>query len=279
MTNNIRKIYINSKDRNAAMSNSSTDFIIDLPKSINISGQKILVDSIEFPNTFYSIDDYNKNIYLEMYEFDDPTNTNFFIIQLPKTLNIDIIILAQILQTSLNNATDNVNKTNMFNTLYNINNNTIEIKAMYSDIHFKIWSNYELITYKIQWFGPVYNTSSLNSYNNNLTIHGTTPHFDFSTPFLSAYIIFNTIESAYLITDIIESDTILNNRLSPILVKIPINANKNELVQMNNNNLVDSAQINSLTTSALSFKLIDSNYNVINLNGGNLKFSILFFNI
>lgn len=276
--NSIRKIYINSRDRNE-YSLSSSDFTIDLPKSITITDQKVMIDTIEFPNTFYSIDEYNRNIYLEFYEFDDTATTNYFIIQLPPTLNIDIIILSQIIQTSLNASTDNANKTNMFQCLYNIDNNTLEIKTTYADVHFKIWSDHELIKNTSQWLGAQYNKNSLRSYNNNLTIHGGTPFFNFTTPFISRYIIFNTIENAYLTCDFIEADTILNNRISPILIKIVVNANKNELVQYTNTNLIDSSKINNLTTSALNFKLLTSRHEIIDLHGGNLKFSILFFNI
>lgn len=278
--NSIRKIYINSKYRNPN-SICSTDFNITLPTNVLIENSRVVIDNVSFNNTFNSIGEYNNKLYVQIYT-DNFETSEFFIVNLTQVLNIDGPILATIIKNSLNNATDSTLQQNQFDTVYDINNNELTIKMLFNNTFFKIWTDFELINNKLLWFGDAYDQNNLQSYNSNLSHSGLSSFHQIDYDFVSEYLIFDSIENVYLICDSFGSaDSILHDRIDNILLKIPINSNKNEKNIYNpTNSFSDSIIIkNPSNFRNLKFRLTDSNFNTVLLNNNNIQFTILFYQI
>lgn len=262
------KIYIDSVFKTTD-SKSNTDFKIQLKQPLEISqNMKLFITDINIPNSFYTIEETNKYLYVRIYEND---RYNDYAVSLtPK--NYSVIDLSTEIQTKLNAAT---NKT--FNISFDANTGKYTFNTALTNFTYEIYSDDTLKTLK-DWRGRYFNKDNPKSCNNVLRNYFS-GLYSSTNPFISGFI--NTInyDSIYIRSNISNFSNIISpdGSLCDIVKKVNINEGFGSLITYYLQNGIDYTQIISRNNlGCLEFRITDIYNNVIDLHGSNVSFTLIF---
>ena len=276
-----KQVYVNSKYR-TSNSRSISDFQIELRETFEIpDGTTMQVHELAIPNTWYSINENNRNLYFEHRVLPPATfsGTTYLRIELPLG-NYTPPELASTIQRELNFFFDVTGRENTYTVSYNTVSNKITIETNYTETIFIVLPD-NLIANFVGSFSNTVDLNNLRSINNVLN---TPQPQDFSTsvvPWVSGFINLLHHQDIYISCPELSN----NNFHSPstfsnaIVKKIPVNASFAGII--NDPYGVtdyDFVNVSRRSIRRLTFRITDETGNLINFNGVNLSFSLLFHN-
>ena len=276
-----KKVYVNSKYR-TSNSRGISDFQIELRETFEIPDGTIMqVHELAIPNAWYSINENNRNLYFQhrVLAPATPTGTVYLRIEIPLG-NYTPPELATVIQGELNFFFDVTGRDNTYTVSYNTIPNKITIQSNYTEIIFIVLPE-NMIASNI---GSFSNTVDLNNLNSINSVLNTPQPQDFSTsvvPWVSGFINLLAHQDIYISCPELSN----NNFHSPsafsnaIIKKIPVNASFASIIN-DPYGITDYDYVNVSRRSIrkLTFRITDEVGNLINFNGVNLSFSLLFHN-
>jgi hypothetical protein len=148
----MKKIYVDTHFKTKD-SVSNTNFRIQLLQPLELKEDaRCFVSDINIPNSWYSIEDTNNNLYVQVVE---GSTVKHQIIQLTKR-NYSVIDLASEIQSKLNAA---LNKT--FNITYNGNIGKLTFNVLEDNFSYSILTDDELKNLSLEWKGRYYNPNNV----------------------------------------------------------------------------------------------------------------------
>ena len=193
-----KKVYVNSKYR-TSNSRDISDFQTELRENFEIPDGTIMqVHEIAIPNTWYSINRNNQNLYFQhrVLAPATPTGTIFTRIEIPIG-NYTAPELANIIHTELNFFYDVVGRDNTYTVSYNTISNKITIESNYTEVIFIVLPD-NMIASNAGSFSNSVDLNNINSIND--TLNTPTP-LDFSTttvPWVSGFINLLNYQDIYI---------------------------------------------------------------------------------
>ena len=276
-----KKVYVNSKYR-TSNSRSISDFQIELRETFEIpDGTTMQVHELAIPNTWYSINENNRNLYFEHRVLPPatPTGTTYLRIEIPLG-NYTPPELESTIQRELNFFFDVTGRENTYTVSYNTVSNKITIETNYTETIFIVLPD-NLIANFVGSFSNTVDLNNLRSINNVLN---TPQPQDFSTsvvPWVSGFINLLHHQDIYISCPELSN----NNFHSPstfsnaIVKKIPVNASFAGIINGPYGVTdYDFVNVSRRSIRRLTFRITDETGNLINFNGVNLSFSLLFHN-
>lgn len=279
----VKKIYIDTRYK-AKDSKSDSNFMIDLPRNINLPEDTIaFIDDMVIPCSWSTVNENNSKLYFDV-RFD---GTWYFFSAEMEHKNYNGTTFAAELQTKMNAKIEELYDPDpiVFNVTYQTVDNKITIS--YTDIRtiktttmtVHLYSDDELL--EGVWSGNVItNPKSINDHIRLTTSFSIVTAFPFdTTPIINyeAHLNLHPIRNLYLLSSSLSSyDTISNFGIDTIVKKIPIRANYNEIIFDNANEGFDFIKLPKRMIQRLDFKLVDSHNNDINLRNNHISFSIVF---
>ena len=276
-----KKVYVNSKYR-TSNSRDISDFQIELRENFEIPDGTIMqVHEIAIPNTWYSINRNNQNLYLQhrVLAPATPTGTVFTRIEIPMG-NYTPPELANVIQTELNFFYDVVGRDNTYTVSYNTISNKITIESNYTEVIFIVLHD-NMIASNAGSFSNSIDLNNINSINDTLN---TPSPLDFSTatvPWVSGFINLLNYQDIYISCPELSN----NNFHSPssfsnaIIKKVPVNASFAGIINDPYGvSDYDFVNVSRRSIRRLTFRITDGSGNLIEFNGVNLSFSLLFHN-
>jgi hypothetical protein len=268
-----KKIYIDSRFRtNTSRSNSDFDF--ELNETLDMPEKCIAyIDDIALPVTWYNCDSTNNKLYIR--KIINGTNAGDVIVTLTEgQYNADQF--ATEIQTQLRASIAST-----FVCTYSALKGTLTIKPNAVNYKFKILTDQDIKTkLNNNWSGSSYDVLNPSSFNETLrNTEGTSLTYDDSTPYVSGFIdILAGKHYLYLTSSNLGSYTSLGARGERNIVK------KIMVTQNYGYNCIESASfsgddyidVSKQSLRTLSFKLTDAFGNIVNLNGSNFSFSVVF---
>ena len=276
-----KKVYVNSQYR-VSDSKSTSDFKIELQDTFEIPDNTIMqVHEVAIPNAWYSINTNNQNLYFrhQILPPATPQGITYRRIEIPVG-NYTAPDLASAMETQLNTFFDSGGRTNSYSVIYDTLTNKITISSNYSEVVFIPLTDTDVPTF-VGSFSNSVDLNNLNSINNALGF--TTPvgdAFTSSSPWTTGFI--NLINYPDVYISCPESN---NNFHSPsafsnaIIKKVPVNAPFAGIIS-DSYGITDFDYINvsKRNIKRLTFRITDGAGNVVDLNGINVTFSLLFHN-
>ena len=270
----ITKIYIDSRFRTKG-SKSETDFSIELPRSFNVpDGVVAHIDDIVIPVSWSTIDERNRNCYVAFSCGTDLRESNFSF----DSKNYDGAAFATALAANLTTAAVGfaaVVPTFICacNNLGNQNQLTISINDARSAT-VKGVSPFYLEFYTDDMLVPRYRTEANTI---NTIIRNTTQTIITEAESYKCYPYFFQTRNLYLTSSALASyDTVSNFGLDTIIKKIPCTAGYNKLLTQSSGSTLDGLDVSKRTLRFIDFKLVDSSFRTIPLQGNHFSFSIIF---
>jgi hypothetical protein len=276
----MQKIYIDSRFR-TANSNSPSDFNVELPRSFNVpDGVVAHIDDIVIPVSWRTVDDRNNRCYvqyrLKVGEAFSTRQRDFTI----ESKNYDGDTFKLALAAKLNAeiygfigpGADNP----VFVCGYDAKENHLTInitdprgaaaKAA-QPFTCKFFTDAELIEAK----------TDASPHTINTIIRNITPTlFSEATPYTCFLDLFNT-RNLYLTSSALCSyDTVSNFGMDTIIKKIPCTAKYNMMIFQSSGSTLDGLDVSKRSLRYLDFKLVDSSFRTVDLQGNHFSFSIVF---
>ena len=239
------------------------------------------VHEIAIPNTWYSINRNNQNLYFQhrVLAPATPTGTVFTRIEIPMG-NYTPPELANVIQTELNFFYDVVGRDNTYTVSYNTISNKITIESNYTEVIFIVLPD-NMIASNAGSFSNSIDLNNINSINDTLN---TPSPLDFSTatvPWVSGFINLLNYQDIYISCPELSN----NNFHSPssfsnaIIKKVPVNASFAGIINDPYGvSDYDFVNVSRRSIRRLTFRITDGSGNLIEFNGVNLSFSLLFHN-
>jgi hypothetical protein len=264
----MNKIYVDThfKTKDSA---SNTDFKMYLNQALEIKeDMKMFVCDICLPNTWYSIESTNENLYVET--TDELGAVRHFIVKLDRQ-NYSVVELAAQIQTKLNAA---LNKPFLVN--YVASTGRLTVSTSQTNFTFSILTDDQLVSFN-GWKGNYYdkkNPKSCNDVLNNVVAKVC----NVSNPFLSGFVSTINYNSIYLRSNVNSLDNIgPDGNSSDIIKKIPTTAAYGALMTNYDLNVNDYTHIkNRNAITMLEFRLTDAYGNVVDLHGSHVSFTLIF---
>ena len=277
-----KKVYVNSQYR-VSDSKSTSDFKIELQDTFEIPGNTIMqVHEVAIPNAWYSINTNNQNLYFrhQILPPATPQGITYRRIEIPVG-NYTAPALASAMETQLNTFFDSGGRTNSYSAIYDTLTNKITISSNYSEVVFIPLTDTDVPTF-VGSFSNFVDLNNLNSINNVLGF--TAPvgdAFTSSSPWTTGFINLINYPDVYISCPELSN----NNFHSPsdfsnaIIKKVPVNAPFAGIIS-DSYGITDYDYINvsKRNIKRLTFRIMDGAGNVIDLNGINVNFSLLFQN-
>ena len=276
-----KKVYVNSKYR-TSNSRGISDFQIELRETFEIPDGTIMqIHELAIPNTWYSINENNRNLYFQhrVLAPATPTGTTFIRIEIPLG-NYTPPELATTIQRELNFLFDVAGRDNTYMATYNTVSNKITIESSYNEVIFVVLADSMIASF----MGSFSNEVDLNNLNSINNVLNTPQPLDFSTstvPWVSGFVNLLAHQDIYISCPELSN----NNFHSPsafsnaIVKKVPVNASFANIINdpygITN---YDFINVSRRSIRKLSFRITDEIGSLINFNGVNLSFSLLFYN-
>ena len=276
-----KKVYVNSKYR-TLNSRGISDFQIELRETFEIPDGTIMqIHELAIPNTWYSINENNRNLYFQhrVLAPATPTGTTFIRIEIPLG-NYTPPELATTIQRELNFLFDVAGRDNTYTATYNTVSNKITIESNYNEVIFMVLADSMIASF----MGSFSNEVDLNNLNSINNVLNTPQPLDFSSstvPWVSGFVNLLAHQDIYISCPELSN----NNFHSPsafsnaIVKKVPINASFANIINdpygITN---YDFINVSRRSIRKLSFRITDEIGSLINFNGVNLSFSLLFYN-
>ena len=274
-----RKVYIDTRYKTED-SRSNSDFYFELDQPLVCpQGTVFYMSSISIPHSWTTIEpSLNSRLYFYIF---DKTNTsiNFSYIVFLSDGNYIGTDLATEIKTKMNAAT-NGQYANLFNVVYDIKTNTIQILITNNNIAFYILTPNDLNDklggiYKLDY--DKNNTLDCNEVLGNL--EGLSFEYDINLPFRSNYLNLQPIRNLYLHSSIGTYTTVAkrpNGYDNTIINHIAVNSNFNEMIFDELNTANDWLECGGQTLKKLDFQLKTSKGDIVPLHGVNMSFALIF---
>lgn len=277
MNLDIKKIYIDSRFR-TKNSISETDFSVELPRSFNVpDGVVAHIDDLVIPVSWSTIDERNHNCYVKLSCATDFRDAQFTF----DSKNYDGLTFATALAQKLTTAVAGFTVGGVvveptFNCAYNIIENklTISIVDTSRNEATRGFYPFQLEIYTDDRIQPKSRESpdTINTIIRNTTQSIITE----ATPYVCYLDLFNT-RNLYLTSSALASyDTVSNFGIDTIIKKIPCTASYNKLITQSSGSTLDGLDVSKRTLRFIDFKLVDSSFRTIPLQGNHFSFSIVF---
>ena len=272
----ITKIYIDTRFR-TKNSKSETDFNIELPRSFNIpDGVVAHIDDIVLPVSWSTIDERNNKVYVVFSS--SPTTTKEVVIELDKQ-NYDGAQFASTLQDALNASALGYTHAgylieSTFTCAYDLAENKLTI-SMITTGERAGFLPFHLEFYTDEYLETEFGITSANTIN---TIIRNTEKFVIteSNPYTCYLDLFQT-RNLYLCSSALASyDIVSNFGMDTIIKKIPCSVPYNKLLVQSSGSALDGLDVSKRTIRFIDFKLVDSSFRTIPLQGNHFSFSIVF---
>ena len=271
---NTRKIYIDTRFK-APESKSNSDFVIDLPVTVEIPECICFVNDFVIPVSWTVCDYRNKNMYYSV-NFLSTLSYHTFAVE-EKNYNGDSLsveLKAKFLETltsSMSNSFTISCSTNYVDNVFIISINDIRAISdgdvctiiIYSDTDLKngLWNNKKL---------------DLPRTLNNLLNLNVSPVITDSNHYLTNLDLHST-RNLYLHSSTLNNYDIISNwGCDTIIKKIPVRASYNELIFDSQQQGFDNLRLDKLSFNKMNFWLTDSYNNIMDLKGSHFSFSVLF---
>ena len=268
------KIYIDSRFR-TANSKSESDFNVELPRSFNVpDGVVAHIDDIVIPVSWTTIDERNRNGYVRMYSGSTVVDSTFTLV----VQNYNGAQFATELSSKLNYAILLVSPLIEFTVIYDHAENMMGIglvDARTAALQLSNPFNLEFLTDEKIITDPALRIADPRSIN--CIIRNTKQTFiNDATPYTCYLDLFNT-RNLYLTSSALCSyDTVSNFGVDTIIKKIPCTASYNHMIFQSSGSTLDGLDVSKRTLRFLDFKLVDSSFRAIPLQGNHFSFSIVF---
>ena len=271
MNLDIKKVYIDSRFR-TKNSKSETDFSIELPRSFNVPDGVIAhIDDIVIPVSWTTIDERNHNCYIVFACGTALQEANFVF----DTRNYDGFTFATALATKLNVAVVGFEVVPTFNCSYDLGENQLTVSISDSrSATVKAATPFYLEFYTDEMLVPRYRTeaNTINTIIRNTTQTLITE----ASPYVCYLDLFNT-RNLYLTSSALASyDTVSNFGNDTIIKKIPCGVPYNKLILQSSGSTLDGLDVSKRTLRFIDFKLVDTSFRTIPLQGNHFSFSIVF---
>jgi hypothetical protein len=266
----IKKIYIDTRFKTKD-SKSDSDFMIELPRSLNIPEHCVCyIDDIVIPVSWSTVDGRNNKLYVR---------TDF--------LAGNIIPLTQIITLPSKNyngptfaaALDLAMKDAIvfpkFSVEWDLNDNEIKITQLdsFNLYVFTIVSDADVLSGRL-WDHAV-QKDMIYSMNGILRIDESYS-FNPNTPY-NAYIDLHTVRNLYITSSSLASYNTISNFGSDVIIKkIPVRANYGQIVFDGSSNGYDFLDVSKRALNRIDFRLQDSYGNLIDLRKNHWSFSLVF---
>ena len=273
------KIYIDSRYR-TANSKSESDFYVELPRSFNVpDGVVAHIDDIVIPVSWSTIDERNNTAYiafscvgtLKEYTFDFDSQ------------NYDGGTFSAILETYLNTSVvgfthAGVSIEPIFVCAYDVGENKLTISLTDGSDRaglVKEFAPFGLVFYTDEYLTTESKLSTLNTINTIIRNTKRTIITE-AAPYTCYLDLFQT-RNLYLTSSALCSyDTVSNFGMDTIIKKIPCTASYNRMIFQSSGSTLDGLDVSKRTLRFLDFKLVDSSFRTIPLQGNHFSFSIVF---
>ena len=266
------KIYIDSRFR-TANSKSESDFNVELPRSFNVpDGVVAHIDDIVIPVSWRTVDVRNNKCYVAFAGGNSGVREANFSIP---SGNYDGTRFATALAAGLNTAVAGYVIVPSFACVYDLDDNKLTISIVDTRLaSAKVASPFILEIYTDKMLVPNY-TSTANTVNT--IIGNTTQRFITEAAPYTCYVdLFNT-RNLYLTSSALCSyDAVSNFGMDTIIKKIPCTASYNQMIFQSSGSTLDGLDVSKRTLRFLDFKLVDSSFKTIPLQGNHFSFSIVF---
>jgi hypothetical protein len=263
----MQKIYIDSRFR-TANSKSESDFTVELPRSFNVpDGVVAHIDDIVIPVSWRTVDDRNNRMNIE-FIMGAALVEHALVFE---NKNYDGYTFAIALAEKLNTAIVGAVIVVLFVCAYDIGENRLTISIVDSRLtksepfFLRVLADDEL-----EKSGRPTNTV-------NTIIRTTYPCvISESDPYRCYLDLFNT-RNLYLTSSALCSyDTVSNFGMDTIVKKIPCTALYNKMIFQSSGSTLDGLDVSKRTLRYMDFKLVDSHFRPVDLQGNHFSFSIVF---
>ena len=270
----IQKIYIDSRFR-TANSKSESDFNVELPRSFNVpDGVVAHIDDIVTPVSWSTIDERNKNCYAKL---------TCGVVSLEKVFsfdpqNIEGANFAAQLAARLTCAFSSFVPLPVFVCVYDGNNNILTLSMTDARTSQTVKDATPIIlqihTDATLALAP-YAISTPNSINTMIR-NTTQTTIKEGAPYKCYIDLFGT-RNLYLTSSALCSyDTVSNFGMDTIIKKIPCTTTYNHMIFQSSGSTLDGLDVSKRTLRYLDFKLVESSFRTIPLQGNHFSFSIVF---
>jgi hypothetical protein len=265
----MQKIYIDSRFR-TANSKSESDFNVELPRSFNVpDGVVAHIDDIVIPVSWRTIDGRNNLCYIEFLEgveFDE----HCLVLD---AKDYDGPLFAAALQAKLTTAIQGFASNVAFVCTCDVKENQLTISIVDTrpnkatvPFHLRILADDEI---KANHKGEATTINTIIRNTASILISGTESY----TCYLD---LFNT-RNLYLTSSALCSyDTVSNFGMDTIIKKNPCTAKYNMMIFQSSGSTLDGLDVSKRSLRYLDFKLVDSSFRTVDLQGNHFSFSIVF---
>ena len=265
----IQKIYIDTRFR-TKNSKSETDFSIELPRSFNVpDGVTAYIDDIVIPVSWNTVDERNRHCFLRLTYGDTVKYDDFYI----TTQNYTGSQFATELESELNIAIHAVSPQITADCIYNLAENMLNISiADYRLPVIKSAAPFVLEILTDEEIGSGSDPRTLNT-----IIRNTTPTLITEGDYYQCYLDLFQTRNLYLTSSALASyDTISNFGNDTIIKKIPCTTGYNTMLTLQSGSSLDGLDVSKRTLRFIDFKLVDTSFRTIPLQGNHFSFSIVF---
>ena len=180
----------------------------------------------------------------------------------------------------MNSLCSNTYYHNPFAVSYNSNIQSITIATVRAPLQFKILTINDIKNgLNSTWAGANYDTLNSHSVADILKLNdGYSPMYNTNNSYQSGFIDLNPIRNVYISSSNMSSFKVLgpNNEICSIIKKVPVSADFNHIIFDQVVTANDFNDCSDQTFSTLEFRIHNSNYDLINLHGCHVSFSITF---
>jgi hypothetical protein len=275
----MQKIYIDSRFR-TANSKSESDFNVELPRSFNVpDGVVAHIDDIVIPVSWNVIDDRNNKAYVSFSCVGTELKKDFTFVN----GNYDGFGFAAMLENFLNEKVKGFTHAGVliepvFVCDYDVRTNNLEIKLTDNSARaglVKELAPFVLVFLTDEYLKTEQGLTTPNTMNN--IIRNTEIKFITQATPYKCYIDLFATRNLYLISSALCSyDTVSNFGMDTIIKKIPCTAKYNEMIFQSSGSTLDGLDVSKRTLRFLDFKLVDTSFKTVPLQGNHFSFSIVF---
>jgi hypothetical protein len=267
----VKKIYIDTRYKTDE-SRSDSDFIIDLPRTLNVPENCVcFLDDFVIPVSWSTVDERNNRLYLHIVA---PGGVQYKILTLPSQ-NYSGLEFADALKSGLNDITKFFLDCR-FDVFYLRAQNKLTITQIsgIEQVFVTLVSSADLKVGKL-WSGRVAN-DEIHSMNGILRLGKVSKLVTDYFPYV-AYIDLYTTRNLYLTSSALACYSNISNFKNDIIVKkLPVNANYGEMMFYNASVEYDYLDVSMRSLSRIDFRLQDSYGNLVDLKGNHFSFSLVF---
>jgi hypothetical protein len=274
----IKKIYVDTKYK-ARSSISNSNFKIELPMSITLTENTVFyIDDVSIPHSWHVIEaGVNDRLFIYTEEIGNPGNNLYHLVPIDAG-NYSATDLANHINSRINIVVNLPNFDNIYTVTYEKQSNTMKFENQHSEVHFKVLTPDDLKTATIHnAYSNSYDINNPQDINEILgNVEGVSPFYQFPGNYTSKAVNLQTIRNIYIHSSLGNYNTIGPRGESSIVKKVPVSANKGDMIfdQVLSGN--DFGDCSHQTLRTIIFELKDSRGNYINFHGSNLSFSIIF---